>query len=398
MRQFTSNDKAFLDLVSNVLFENEINVDASVDFNAIYKEACYQAVSSLIFDAATSYLDKSSDIYKVWYKHTLHIFSNNYKIEYAHNCIGEVLSKNNIEYTTLKGCRSAFYYPYPDKRSLGDVDFLVRKCDLEKTCKVLEDNGFVKYKSSDDHEFHFVYIKDKVCYELHYCFDDTLCDESNNFTENLIKNAVEIPVLDGKGKIKTCDEVNHAIVMLIHMKRHLNSAGMGLRHLCDWAVFVNRYTSGEFIDKFKEAIENKGLWKFACALSLVANKYIGLPYKEWFGVVDNKVLDWLMEYIYSNGNFGRKDVSFAPLLSQNTNLGRSNLFIQFLISLRNIVCTHWKKAQNNIFLLCIGFVYFPVKYLIKSIFGKRKKVNLIETVKTGSEINYVFNQLGFYEK
>ncbi len=398
MRQFTSNDKAFFDLVSKALFENKISIDTSVDFNVIYNEARYQAVRSLIFDAVSSYLDKSSDIYNVWYKHTLHTISNNYKIEYAHNYIGEILSKNNIEYTILKGCRSAYYYPYPDKRSLGDVDFLVRNCDVENVCKILEDNGFVKYKSSDEHEFHIIYIKDKVCYELHYRFDDTLNDDSEKFTENLIKTAVEIPVLDGKGKIKVCNEINHALIMLIHMKRHLNGAGLGLRHLCDWAVFVNRYTSGEFTEKFKEAIESKGLWKFACASSLVANKYIGLPYKEWFGTADDNVLDWLIEYIYSNGNFGKKDVSFAPLLSQNTNIGASKPFVQFLVSIKNIVCTHWKKAENNIFLLCVGFVYFPVRYLIKSIFGKRKKVKVIETIKVGSEINYVFKQLGFYEK
>ena len=398
MGQLNVKNNAFFNLISNALFNTEICINNSVDFMQLYKEARFQAVDSLIFDSVSPYLNKSDDVYKLWYKNTLHTISNNYKVEESHGVIGKLLSNNGIEYSILKGCRSACFYVYNRNRSLGDVDFLVKLSDVEKTCKVLEENGFVKYNNADEHEFHIIYLKDKVCYELHYRFDDGVGKESEDFTGEIISTAIDFPVLEGKATVKACDDLHHALVMLYHMKRHMNTAGMGLRHLCDWAVFVNSFENEEFIEKFKTAIDNKGLWKFAKALSLVANKFIGLPYKEWFGEFEENVLDWIMEYIYSNGNFGSKEVSLAPLLSQNTDIGTSNLLAQFTASIKKIVYSHWQKARTNKLLLLGGFVYFPLKYFIKSIFGKRKKIEVLKTIKTGTEINYVFKELGFYEK
>ena len=398
MRGFNATDKAFFALVANTLFNTEISIDKKVDFNEVFKEARLQAVNTLIFDVASPYLDKTSSLYNVWYTKTLRTYSRNYKIESAHSLVCKILEENNIEYSILKGCRSAHFYPDPCKRALGDVDFLVRKTDLEITCKVLEDNGFVKYSHSDEHDFHIIYFKDKVCFELHYRFNEEDGEESDNFTNEIITNAFAIPVLDNTAEIKVCNDLYHAITSLLHMKRHMKTAGLGLRHLCDWAVFVNSFDNDEFIAKFKEPIENKGLFKYAQALSLVAHKYLGLPYKEWFGQMDDKSLNLLMDYIYSNGNFGRKEVTMAPLFSQNTDIGTSNGISQLVASVKKIVYSHWPKAEKNKLLLCVGFAYFPVKYYIKSLFGKRQKIKVFKSLKTGSEISKVFKELGFYEK
>lgn len=398
MREFNATDKAFFSLLSNALFGTELNIDENSDFKEVFKEAKFQAVDTLIFDAVAPYLDKSASLYGVWYKKTLRTYSRNYNIESAHNLIGKILEQNNIEYSTLKGCRSSYYYSCSYKRVLGDVDFLVRTCDLEKTCKVLEENGFVKYSNSDEHDFHIIYFKDKVCFELHYRFDEEEGEQSENFTNDIITNAVEIPILDNTAEIKVCNDLYHAITSLLHMKRHMKTAGLGLRHLCDWAVFVNSFESGEFVDLFKDELEKRCLFKYAQALSLVANKFLGLPYKEWFGRFNESGLDCLMYYIYSNGNFGRKEVTMAPLFSQNTDIGTSNGISQLVASVKKIVYSHWPTAENNKLLLCIGFVYFPVKYFIKSLFGKRQKIKVFKSLKTGSEISKVFKELGFYEK
>ena len=69
-----------------------------------------------------------------------------------------------IPYVILKGCASAFYYPDPSKRLMGDVDFLVKESDLEQAGEILRQEGFVPWE--EDHICHVVYRKDVTHLEM----------------------------------------------------------------------------------------------------------------------------------------------------------------------------------------------------------------------------------------
>ena len=59
------------------------------------------------------------------------------------NVLISLLEENNIPSVILKGAAAAMYYPYPSLRTMGDVDILVRRKNLERAVQLMEDNGYV---------------------------------------------------------------------------------------------------------------------------------------------------------------------------------------------------------------------------------------------------------------
>lgn len=47
---------------------------------------------------------------------------------------------------------------------------------------------------------------------------------------------------------------HHGLVMLLHLFSHLTGARIGIRHLCDWALFLNSIEEKEFLKLFQEPI------------------------------------------------------------------------------------------------------------------------------------------------
>ena len=73
-----------------------------------------------------------------------------------------------------------------------------------------------------------------------------------------------VPELVDKSVLVECDDVTfrmadafgHGIVLLLHAYRHLIDTGIGVRHLCDWAMFISGFKEDEFVEIFKERFLN----------------------------------------------------------------------------------------------------------------------------------------------
>lgn len=46
--------------------------------------------------------------------------------------------------------------------------------------------------------------------------------------------------------------------MLLHVAGHLINTGIGLRHLCDWAVFVAKFSDEGFCEMFEDKLKAVG--------------------------------------------------------------------------------------------------------------------------------------------
>ena len=137
----TPSQKHLLRILSCVLFDSTITYSISKE---ILEEARAQSVSTII-----------TQDYKV--------LASNIRLHHAHAVLTEVL--DGISFTTFKGFASAYYYPNPAYRPMGDVDFIV-PFEYYETCeKCLIEAGWVK--QGKEHERHESFRKDKVTYELH---------------------------------------------------------------------------------------------------------------------------------------------------------------------------------------------------------------------------------------
>ena len=388
-------------LLGKSLFGANSTADlGGADLGALFEEAKRQTVAPQVFQSLpTDLMVTRPDVYTKWMSYTMQAITMNARNAYAHRQLADLLEAAKIPYCILKGAVSASYYSDPGSRVMGDVDFIIYPSDVERAVAALEAAGYVASPDAHDHSFHIAFNKESMLFELHYQFSESEnpAKADHALTTSLLERAVDMELPDGQGAIRAACPAHHGLIMLLHMKRHMTSSGMGLRHLCDWAVFVNSFSSDVFETEFRPLFEEYGVWRFAQVLSQVCHRYLGCPAVAWCGTAEDDLCADLMEYIVSTGNFGNKGTDFANLFTRNTDAASANRFVQFVLSIKRIVISHWPKAAKNPLLLAVGFMYFPARYMVNSLLGRRRKVHFARMLKRGRTANNTFSRLGFYK-
>lgn len=111
-----------LDIVAHNLFKTPLEL-TNVDWADVKREAMDQAVFPLVFESVMKMLPH--DIFPEWFTLNNKIIKINVDVHYTHSEVHSVLNAKSCPYVALKGSGSAYYYPNPIKRMMGDVDFLV---------------------------------------------------------------------------------------------------------------------------------------------------------------------------------------------------------------------------------------------------------------------------------
>lgn len=361
--------KDLLSLVANALFSIETDVKIN---DEIREEAKKQAVWGLIDSKA------------------LAVFANNARVQYSHALLSRCMG--DIPFTTIKGYASAYYYPVPIRRTMGDVDFLIDGKNLDEAEKKLLAEGFVP-----DHEtsLHRCYRKGNILFEMHARVNGIPDNDAAviQLLSDTIGTARRIHSNDGD--IIIPDDFHNGLICLLHIISHMRNTGIGLRHFCDWACFVNAVNG--FEEVFKERFESIGLWNCAKIFALTAVKYIGMPYKKWMGEADEAVKDLLMDEVLISGNFGRnREVQEANWFI-NKKGGKSSI-AGFFTTLNGVIKNEWSIVEKVPLLYIAGWIYFPMRYFIRILLGKRKKINLTSAIKQADDKNKLINKLELFVK
>lgn len=363
--------KQLLLILSNKLFDKDCDIEPT---EHIIIEAKQQTVSCLIMP---------ND-----YKN----LANNIRVDYAHAELTELLK--GIPFVTIKGYASAYYYPDPSKRSMGDVDFYVEPENYQKAKEALLNNGLEQVEQ--DHERHETFRKNGVLYELHSEIKgvpngrDGIRTTSKNAEEkvriclsDLVRTAITVST--EQGNVIIPDAFHHGLIMLLHISRHmLNGEGIGLRHLCDWAVYAGIVN----VENYKQQLQELGLWTFACQLTALCSKYLGLPEKRWSGKWDELFLTDLIEDIMNAGNFGRKDTGRAAGLCMN----REHSIIA---SLAQMTRKRFKFFDNHPIFLPVGIIVYAVIYFGERVTGKKQWVR-IDNVIQGAKRQRLYEQFKLF--
>ena len=390
--------KTVLQLLAHNLFSVPFSPDPDTDWRAVLKESRAQAVNVIAFqNYAELPLDEelSGDIKKMIRANTM----NNIKCFQYHAYLHRLMTENKVSYCIVKGASSAHYYPDPLLRNMGDVDFFVPQKDIARAMALLEENGFEKQPSN--HRIHVVFHKGKGHYEMHFKPVALPDGATGKIFMEYWKPICEDSVLirDGLTECRVPDPFLHGFILLSHLQHHLLVEGIGLRHVCDWAVFVNSFSSEEFISLFEKRLKRVGLWRLAQLISLIGTEYLGVTHREWMGD-DREIATALLTDILAGGNFGRKDRQRAQegfFISDHGKDGvKTNRIVQAFKSLNHIVDSHWKVAKKFPLLYPFGWAYFSIRYLIRVLLGKRK-LNLVDTYVKSGERKELYKKLNLFE-
>lgn len=384
----------FLSLISNSIFNKRLPY-SNIDLIPTLKEASHQTVLPLVYSALEGNCDLSQ--YQSEY---LNIIANNVKITEEHKALHRLLYQNNIPYVFLKGCVSARYYPDPLLRTMGDVDILVKDQDIDKTVKLLLQNGYTTNDTFDGIHLAFKNTANSITIELHRKINGIPKSNMGDKISSLFSNIFENAVLENGEYFRPCD-FHHGLILLLHTASHLTHEGIGLRHLCDWAVFAASFTDEDFCNIFENLLKNIGLWKFAQLLTNCAIKYLNCPQKEWAGTCDDTIADQIIADIFDGGNFGKKDFSRYQQIKYISN--RSDKTITSESSFKRLLSNTLQKARTEVafvkkvpLLLPLGCVVVVFKY-IWLIITKRRKLDSSKLITKANKRKTLYNNFDLFK-
>lgn len=308
-------------------------------------------------------------------KRLLQLVAQNVNVKYMHSWLHVVLATAGIPYSTIKGVTSAAYYPSPILRTMGDVDFIVREEDLDRADKVMEQAGceWEQYLHDHHHAFH----KDGITFELHW--EVPGMPEDKPEVKELLSDTIDKAEM--RNGCMQASVFHHGIILLLHTAEHMLNTGIGLRHLCDWAVFAASFSNEEFRDLFEEKLKDAGLWRFAQLLSLTSAKFLSAPKLPWMGEAEDELLTGVMEDVLDAGNFGVKDserINQAKLLTDRSSrsVKRSGALRQFIKAMTEKAHFEWPPCKKHKILLPVGWGYISVRHVARIRRGERPQMHL----------------------
>lgn len=399
--------KLLLKITSMALFDSgELNIEihANTEKKFLFKEAKMQAVYPLVHPVFKNYgyADVSGE--SAYFQKV----ASNMRVIHEHQELHHLLSTNHIPYVVMKGSASAMYYPEPFLRAMGDVDFLVKESDLAQAGQVLEQAGFVPAEDNE-HECHIAYHRNKngvrSIWEMHWApggIPDGVAGElTRQYLADIMETAVPCTIKGSECMVPS--PFHHGLIMLLHTASHLINTGVGLRHLCDWAVFADKFSDEEFCEMFEEKLKSIGMWRFAQILTQLSIRYLGMPSKGWCGHSDEEYLESLMCDIFKGGNFGIKDsnrINQAKLItnSHKASVDETNLLIQLFRTMNEKARIAMPIVKKVPVLLPIGWIYAGGRHLIRIQNGTRPKIDVNDMVKGATERREIYKEFRLFER
>lgn len=373
---------------------------AALDWRAFLKEAVTQGICAMCYFC----MDKSAipeNAKKQWSDAAYRGIGASFRVMEAHSRICKLLEENGVPTVCLKGYASAYYYPRPEYRAMGDVDFFVEDQYRAKARELLIANEYEEKDLKRHHDW--LYYKQGISYELHFAISGVPHGKEGEPFLQALEGAVRERqwVKSRVGDIAIPSDFHHGLIILLHTASHLLSGGLGLRHLCDWAAFVNHFDGCAFRQMFQQEFEKLRIWRFAQVLTAVCERYLGLKKNDWTGDVDAAVVDKLMHEFLRDGDysfnheFNQSDWMVSEGFS--VRVGHKSGIGNMMAVLRTAVEYHWPRTQKNKVLLFFGMVYSAARYGVRILTGKREKLHLAQMSKEADERRKLFHDFGLVD-
>ena len=340
-------------MIKAALFNSQPETTDCVKWDKVYELAMAQCVVPLV----TSYVP--SEHRNKWLKVSYQTKAHYMQMLYEQNSLVILLKKNDIPFVILKGTAAAIYYPVPSLRTYGDIDFYVPEEYFDLSAKLLENNGYSYFGENDRH---YEYMKNGMEFELHSKFSIEYYNDVDQILLNGLNNSVEY-ILGGYS-FSGLPTYENGLVLLGHIMQHLKIAGIGLRQILDWMMFVhNELDDSAWENNFRSLAAEAGLEKLAITVTFMCKKWLGLPNDiTWCNDADEEVAAQLLIRILDDGNFGHDRAPYEVVRNTAENEG-------VFAYLQRAGMLNWKLAQKCVFLRPFAWIYQLCRYGRKGIYG-----------------------------
>ena len=283
-----------------------------------------------------------------------------------------------VPYVILKGTSASQYYPYPEYRTMGDIDIMTRREDYECACEMLRGNNWRETTSTADQKRgrHRSFEKNGFVVEVHAFFASVNDPEKARYIDDLIiDNITDNHILP--------DMIN-GIVLIDHVNQHMEE-GIGLRQIIDWMMFVDKCLPDDKWQEFQKLISKTGMETLAITTTRMCEIFLGLSEHKWCSGADERLCHRLMNYIMESGNFGvKKDQEERLAVSRTGKLRHPKAMLN---ELQKKGIENWEAATRCSLLKPFAWIWQGVKYL-------KDTPRFKEGYYKSKELHGLFNALG----
>lgn len=368
----------------------------TADWAEVLKEAKAQAVPLMAAEAAVKYREYISN-YSNWENIAAAVYATNVRTAYNEQYLSRIMEDR--PFLILKGMAAASYYPKPQERSLGDIDFLIDPSQREEIENLLSKDGYEKSKK--EHGHHVAFKKGDAYLEMHFAISGIPHGKPGKIVKEFITDAVKHPVtaqFDGLS-FPAPEDIYHGLIILLHMQRHMLGEGLGLRHICDWACYLQKTQDKLFWPQLLKLFEKIGVMTYAQVVSKIAAIYFNIDCPKWAKTADEDLCRDVMDDVLTGGNFGRKDMIRARscmMISDNRNSGTKHGKLYNLFwTLHHVTTANYPVVKKCPLLYPVIYCYRALLYLLRSAKGKRE--SLIKLVPEANKRKSIYDKLHLFE-
>lgn len=266
--------------------DSSVDIPSNVDWDEVKEYAETQGVYCVAFDGLQNvFSDTTIDKYSIidmeclmeWAGQTNRVELAYKRYTSALFSFVKGLVKHNIKVMVLKGYGCSLNYPIPNHRPCGDIDIFSTSYD-EVNMVVEESGGEVNY----DNDHHAVFHYADFSVENHQTVLDVNVHKSSVYLNELLESlARETFEKEQSDEIILPSVKFNSIHLLRHMASDFATVTTSLRHVLDWATFINSNTIDW--DYIHDVAHKANMNKFLDAINGICIEYLGYP-KEKFPV------------------------------------------------------------------------------------------------------------------
>ena len=261
-------------------------------FEDIFKACKKHDIANTVFYAVEKLNNKPSpELYKKWQNERNMGVHRHMVQSMEASALREAFNENGIDFMPVKGFPVCALYPEPDYRYMGDLDYLLREKDIEKAGVIVKSMGYMP--DIVDRFHHDEYKKPPLMVlELHHSM---LSASSGALFYEYYKGFFDKGKNVGGHEYKMSDE-DFYIFLLVHLKKHYDEAGTGIRSFLDMYLVNKKMLPNlnrEYVDAELQKLE---LTEFSEFVKEIADK--------WFEREDVESFSDEEIYIITSGVYG----------------------------------------------------------------------------------------------
>ncbi len=297
---------------------NECTIPLDVNWNDLFNLSMQQGVDAIVLDGINrcfnngQTFDIDFEIKMDWIddvRQLESIYSQHKKIVKK---LAKLYQSHEIRMLLLKGIGLSKNYPIPQHRPCGDIDVYLFG-ELEKGDKLIQDIFGIDIDRSQ-HK-HTVFQLEDATIENHYDFVNYHKYRSSKELDVWLKincRTESIESIDLGANVYLPSPNFNAIFLVRHAASHFAAEQITLRHILDWAFFVEKHYEEVDWDWQWKICRRQNMDKFLLAINNICVQYLGFETSKFKtdkdAVLTERILNEILSPAYQDNELERRSL------------------------------------------------------------------------------------------